>query len=136
MKNNHGGIYMFQGFEHTAIAALNTKELADWYCKVFSLNVVYDNKKEPATYMLKALDGTMLEIVPATSSEDRQYEAREKGIRHIAIRVTDFQEACKKLEGHGVTFFENKTLQDGGKLAFFRDPEGNILHLMWRTKEL
>lgn len=136
MKNYNGGIYMFQGFEHTAIAAQDTKKLADWYCRVFDLKVVYDNKKEPATYMLKAPDGTMLEIVPATNSDNRQYEARDKGIRHIAIKVVNFQEASNKLEGQGVTFFENKTLQDGGKLAFFRDPEGNILHLMWRTKEL
>ena len=51
---------MFSGFEHTAIAAHDSKGLADWYIRMFSLQVVHDNGKTPPTYLLRASDGTVV----------------------------------------------------------------------------
>jgi len=127
---------MFLGFEHFAIAACDSKALADWYIKLFGLRVVYDNGQTPPTYMLKDTTGMVLEILPAGSGQKADYPQTMAGIRHIAVTVDDMESAERELRSHGVTeFIERRYLEDC-KLLFFRDPEGNILHLMWRTKPL
>jgi glyoxylase I family protein len=127
---------MFSGFEHTAIAAGDSKRLADWYVRIFGLQVVYDDGKTPPTKLLRAPDGTVLEILPASSRGPTNYDQRQAGFRHLAITVTDFEAAVSRLREEGIgDFFDNRQSQDS-KLVFFRDPEGNLLHLMWRAKPL
>ena len=127
---------MILGFEHFAIAALDSKALADWYCKLFGLRVVYDNGKQPPTFLLKAPDGMVLEILPATSGEKVDYGQTAAGFRHLAVTVDDYAAAEAHLREHGITDFVERRESETSKLLFFRDPEGNILHLMWRQKPL
>ena len=127
---------MFSGFEHTAIAALDSKSLADWYISMFGLKVVHDNGKTPPTYLLQAPDGTVIEILPATSGEKIGYSQTHAGLRHIALMVADFDGALKYLKERGVDQFFDLRQSEQSKLIFFRDPEGNILHLMWRARPL
>ena len=58
------------------------------------------------------------------------------GFRHLALTVSDFDAALNDLRERGVKEFFDNRQSDRGKLIFFRDPEGNILHLMWRPKPL
>jgi glyoxylase I family protein len=127
---------MFTGFEHAAIAANDSKGLADWYRKIFGLQVVYDNGKTPPTYLLQAPDGTVLEILPADCGEMAQYGQRQMGLRHLALTVTDFDEALGYLRKQGINKFFDLRQSEESRLIFFRDPEGNILHLMWRITSL
>ena len=127
---------MFSGFEHTAIAALDSKALADWYISMFDLKVVHDNGKTPPTYLLQAADGTVLEILPAASGERIDYSQTHAGLRHLALTVPDFDAALKYLRDRGVDQFFDLRQSEQSKLLFFRDPEGNILHLMWRARPL
>lgn len=127
---------MFTGIEHTAIAARDSQSLADWYQRLFGFRIVYSSGTEPPVYMLKTPDGTMLEILPAQDEQlTEEYNAKQAGIRHIAFTVTDFAAAYHYLEKRGISFFEIREAAQM-KLAFFRDPEGNILHLMWRPEVL
>jgi glyoxylase I family protein len=73
-----------------------------------------------------------LELIPS-EGERVELGLRSAGIRHLAIAVDDFDAGVKELESRGIEIFETI---DGGanKLAFFRDMEGNILHLIWREK--
>jgi hypothetical protein len=49
--------------------------------------------------------------------------------------VDDFDAGVKELEQRGVEIFDR--LEGGGnRLAFFRDLDGNILHLIHRTAAL
>ncbi len=64
-----------------------------------------------------------------------EYTTKQAGIRHLAFTVTDFAAAHHYLEKRGIVFFEIREAVTM-KLAFFRDPEGNILHLMWRPQVL
>jgi len=127
---------MFTGFEHAAIAANDSKGLADWYRKIFGLQVVYDNGKTPPTYLLQAPDGTVLEILPADPGETAQYGQRQIGLRHLALTVPDFDEALSYLRKQGIDEFFDLRQSEESRLIFFRDPEGNILHLMWRITSL
>ena len=127
---------MFSGFEHTAIAAHNSKNLADWYIRMFGLQVVHDNDKTPPTYLLKAPDGSVIEILPASPGEKTKYDQTQPGLRHLALTVTDFDAALNYLREQGIDQFFDSRQSEENRLIFFRDPEGNILHLMWRAKPL
>ena len=127
---------MILGFEHFAIAARDSKALAEWYITLFGLRVVYDNGKQPPTFLLKAPDGMVIEILPATSGAKTDYSQSAAGFRHLAVTVDDYAAAEAHLREHGVTDFIERRETATSKLLFFRDPEGNILHLMWREKPL
>jgi len=127
---------MILGFEHFAIAAVDSKMLADWYIKLFGLRVVYDNGKQPPTFLLKAPDGMVIEILPATSGAKADYSQSASGFRHLAVTVDDYEAAEAHLRENGITDFIERRETESSKLLFFRDPEGNILHLMWREKPL
>jgi glyoxylase I family protein len=127
---------MILGFEHLAIAALDSESLARWYVKLFGLRVVYENGKQPPTFLLKAPDGMVLEILPATSGQKSADSQTAAGFRHLAITVDDYAGAEAHLRAHGIDDFIERRETEASKLLFFRDPEGNILHLMWRAKPL
>lgn len=127
---------MFLGFEHLAIAAIDSKALADWYIKIFGLRVVYENGKQPPTFLLKAPDDMVIEILPAGSGEKADYALTMVGFRHLALTVDDLDAAEAHLRAHGITEFIERRELGKSRLLFFRDPEGNILHLMWRAKPL
>ncbi len=128
---------MVSGIEHIGIVSKDTAALKDWYMQVFGGKVVYDNGK--GTYFLAFEDGSMIEFVSA--EEDRTADAeRLAGIRHIAIAVTAeaFDEIVPVLkaddrveEVHDVS--ENAK---GLKTYWFRDIDGNFMHLIYRPEPL
>lgn len=128
---------MVLGIEHVAVVSNDTATLKDWYIKVFGGKIVYDNGK--GTYFLAFEDGSMIEFV--TASEDKPEDVeRSAGIRHIALAVTaqSFDEIVPVLkaderveEVHDVS--ENA---NGLKTYWFRDIEGNFMHLIYRPEPL
>jgi glyoxylase I family protein len=127
---------MFKGFEHAAIAARDSRSLAEWYVSLFGLKIVYDDKKEQPTYLLRAPDGSVIEIMPAAAGQPAKYDQQLLGLRHLALTVDDYEGAVNWLRDKGVTEFFDERGADNFRLVFFRDPEGNLLHLMWRSKLL
>ena len=126
---------MVTGIEHLAIFSPNTAALKDWYVKMFDFTQVYDNGK--GTYFLKAQDGAMIEFVTAdTANQDKG--ARVAGIRHIAIAVTSdgFDGMVEKLRAENVDVVTEPAESNGIKTFFFRDIEGNVLHLIARPTPL
>lgn len=122
---------MYKGIEHTAIATPNPESLAQWYEKTLSFPIVH---RYAGNVFVKAPDGTMLELIP---SEGSPVEAQMKtpGIRHLAIAVDDFDSAVEDLESKGVQMGDQVNAS-GNRLAFFFDPEGNILHLIHRVTKI
>lgn len=128
---------MVSGIEHIGIVSKDTAALKDWYMQVFGGKVVYDNGK--GTYFIAFEDGSMIEFVSA--EEDRIADAeRLAGIRHIALAVTAeaFDEIVPVLkaddrveEVHDVS--ENAK---GLKTYWFRDIDGNFMHLIYRPEPL
>lgn len=123
---------MFTGLEHTAIASPNPKRLADWYVATlgFVINFEYDGN-----YFVKAPNGAMLEIIPS-EGERGSNEMRDPGIRHLAVMVADFDRAHAALKSNNVQFLGEPYVNQGNRLVFFSDADGNILHLIQRDKPL
>ena len=122
---------MVKGIEHVAIFSKDTAKLKDWYISMFDFTQVYDNGK--GTYFLKAQDGAMLEFV--TADEDNVDKGvKIAGVRHLAINVSDFEGMVTKLGD--VEVITPPAESKGVKTFFFRDIDGNILHLICREKPL
>lgn len=123
---------MFLGLEHTAIASPDPARLADWYVEKldFRINHIYDGN-----YFVRAADGSMLEIIPSQGERAPQ-QMRDPGIRHLAVSVEDFDAALGALRQRGVDFLGEPYVNQGNRLVFFSDRDGNILHLIYRENPL
>jgi glyoxylase I family protein len=123
---------MFKGLEHTAIATPNPQKLARWYVDYleFRINFEYDGN-----YFVRAADGSMLEIIPSVGDRAPQ-QLKDPGIRHLAVAVDDFDEAYKLLKSRSVNFLGEPFANQGNRLVFFTDCDGNILHLIQRPQPL
>lgn len=123
------------GIEHFAIIANDTKKLTDWYKRVFSLETVYDNGK--GTIFLAFPDKSMIEFIPALEEGTKNPNPKRAGMRHIAISVDEFDECVEMLRKEGVDVVtEASTSAKGVSTFFFRDVEGNVLHLIKRPEPL
>ena len=127
---------LFVGVEHPGVAVRDTRAMAEWYCRVFELKVVYTNHAEPPAFMLKAADGRLLEILPATPGEPTRYGQFQHGLRHLAWEVTDFDAAWAHLKQQGISEFFDHRETDDVRLVFFPDPEGNLMHIVWRARPM
>jgi glyoxylase I family protein len=63
-------------------------------------------------------------------------QIRDAGLRHIALAVDNLEAAHAQLSSAGVEFEAAPILLPGMRLFFFRDPEGNYLHLVQRETSL
>ena len=123
---------MFTGLEHIAIASPEPKRLAEWYVATlgFRVNFEYDGN-----YFVRAQDGGMLEIIPS-QGERGEPKARTPGLRHLAISVTDFDAAYAHLKQMGISFAGEPFENQGNRLVFFSDLDGNLVHLIQRPHPL
>ena len=123
---------MFKGLEHTAIASPDPRKLAQWYVDhlEFTINFEY-----AGNYFVRAANGSMLEIIPSEGDRAAQ-KMKDPGIRHLAIAVDDFDAAQRDLKAKNVQFLTDDFTNQGNRLVFFADIDGNILHLIHREKPL
>ncbi len=123
---------MFLGLEHTAIASPHPRRLAEWYVAHlgFRINFEYDGN-----YFVRAADGSMLEIIPAEGTSAAP-KLKDPGIRHFAIAVDQFDAGYEELKRSGVSFLGEPYENQGNRLVFFTDADGNILHLIQRRTPL
>lgn len=122
---------MYNGIEHTAIATPDPEALATWYERHLEMPIVH---RYAGNVFVRANDGSMLELIPS-EGDAVATEMRTPGIRHLAIKVDDFDEGVKDLESKGIKIVQ--FVEAGpNRLAFFLDPEGNILHLIHRGEPI
>lgn len=126
---------MFQGLEHTAICSPDPQKLAQWYVDYLDFHI---NFSYAGNYFVKAANGTMLEIIPGEGTVPLQTLASNKvpGIRHLAIAIDDFDAAYEALKAKGVPFLAEPVNNQGNRLVFFHDGDGNLLHLVHRANPL
>ncbi len=126
---------MVKGIEHTAIASPDPERLAQWYVDHLQFQINYKSSNS-RTHFVKAADGSMIEIIESKGAPAAPSGMRDAGIRHMAITVTDFEAECRRLQEMGVPFLTEPETVKGNSTVFFRDCDGNILHLLHREKPL
>lgn len=123
---------MFKGLEHTAIASPDPRALAEWYVDNLEFRI---NFEYAGNYFVRAQNGSMLEIIPS-EGERPSNKMKDPGIRHLAIDVEDFDAGCEALKAKGIEFLAGPFENQGNRLVFFADLDGNLLHLISRPKPL
>jgi glyoxylase I family protein len=121
--------------EHLGLPSHDPAALKDWYVNTLGAEVVFDNGQTPPAFFLALAGGLMLEIYQCGSSLKETGDNALAGWRHLALRVDSIEDARAALEAKGVTFTETiKPAGGGGRVLFFRDGEGNLLHLVERPE--
>jgi catechol-2,3-dioxygenase len=120
------------GVEHIAIASFTPRQLAEWYVVCLNFTIIHDTGD---TLYLRAPNGVVLEFVQA-DTQPAPPAMRSAGLRHIALAVGDLDAGRAALETRGLSFPDEPILRPGLRLQFFRDPEGNFLHLVERMLPL
>ena len=123
------------GIDHPALAAEDGDRLAEWYCDVLAYRKVFRHEKP--VWILRAPDGTLLEIMPRDGTPRPQRTTWTPGWSHLAIRVGDFEAAVAHLQARGVQWTaEAANAVGGGRVRNFVDPEGNMLQILERPASL
>ena len=126
---------MITGVEHIAVFSSNPESLSDWYARVFGFTIVKENGAK-GTYWLQAQDGMLFELKRAEKNGG-EHDEKGSGINHIALMTDRFAETVARLKAENVEIIMNPTISaTGGKTFFFRDPEGNIFQLIYRSQPL
>lgn len=121
---------MIKGIEHIGIAAKDSTALKNWYMDIFNMTVVSDNGK--GGYFIAAPNGVQIEIYPATDEGERDYYNLTSGLRHIAFLVEDFNGEYERLREKKVNFVGEPVVKEKFSNLFFKDPEGNLVHIIER----
>ena len=130
---------MFLALDHPCVACTDVRKQVEWYCLALGMRVITTDSKEPPGFLVgydeSVAGGAMIELVPARDAGPRAdaFKRFQPGIRHVALRVADFDAAYARLKQLGVTFtVEPGEAMGGGKTVLFRDPEGNELQIVQR----
>jgi glyoxylase I family protein len=138
---------MIRSVEHVAIAAKNTEALARWYCDTLGFRVVVPGRSQAAgmggqggqgTWFVGPPEGgAVVEIIPAGDAPRTDHAPDDAGMRHIAFTVDDFDAVYNALVAKQVPFTGDVIGAPGERrIAFFTDPEGNLLQLVYRPQPL
>jgi glyoxylase I family protein len=74
---------------------------------------------------LRLLGGGQLEIFSFPTTPDRPTTPEACGLRHLAFRVVDLDEAIRELSSKGVSIEPVRIDENtGSKFTFFADPDG------------
>ena len=79
----------------------------------------------------------MIEFIPATHPSQGKPEEKLAGVRHIAFACEDFAATVELLKNEGVEVLHDAaTSAKGISTFFFRDIDGNVMHLIDRPEPL
>ena len=126
----------FLGIDHPAVAADDVEKLADWYCDFLGYEKQHCdwNARPPKpVWILKAPDGTLLEIMPKDDTPRQTRTTWTPGWSHVAFRVPNLEEAVAILDQKGIQW--SSDIIDaigGGKVRSAQDGEGNMIQFLER----
>ena len=124
----------FLGIDHPNVAANDVEQLANWYCDVLGYEKWFRHQKP--VWMLRAPDGTLLEIMPKDDTARPERTTWTPGWSHVALRVKDIDKAIAFLDTKGVNWGgEVINAIGGGRVRNLSDPDGNMLQIVQRVIE-
>ncbi len=127
---------MHLAIEHIAIPSPDPAALRSWYERVLGAREIFNNGQSPPTCLMALPGGGWFEIYAAEGAPEKRGNNKLAGFRHVALRVDSIEVAKAELERRGVKFGEEvRPAAGGGRVLFFEDFEGNLLHLVERPAE-
>ena len=117
---------MFNTTHHVAIIVSDYEKAREFYVEKLELPIIRENyRKERDDYKLDLQLGDMeLEIFGVKNPPKRVTNPEACGLRHLAFRVDDIEEAVKWLNAKGI---ETEPIRwdeyTQKRMTFFRDPD-------------
>jgi catechol 2,3-dioxygenase-like lactoylglutathione lyase family enzyme len=112
---------LFLGFEHSGLYPnrCSAEKITSWYEEIFG----FARKEEKGSFFLSGPGSGRLEIMKNAEGGTHM---------HVAVQVSDFEEAVAALQKKGIPL--NKPLVGADlRIVYLRDPDpdGNPVHLWW-----
>ncbi|MET0426903.1 MAG: VOC family protein [Microvirga sp.] len=123
---------------HTMVRVTDLEASLDFYCNKFGLVEVRRTQSEKGRFTLVFLaasddvdkaEGTKAPLLELTYNWDPETYTGGRNFGHLAYRVDDIYETCRKLMDAGVTI--NRPPRDGN-MAFVKSPDGISIELLQR----
>ena len=128
-----GNAMQFSGLHHVAIIASDYPRSKHFYTEVLGLPViaeVYREARDSWKLDLRLADDMQIELFSFPAPPPRVSRPEACGLRHLALRVADIEEAVRHLQQHGVEVEAIRVDEYTGKrFTFFADPDGLPLEL-------
>ncbi|HEV7350886.1 VOC family protein [Telluribacter sp.] len=125
--------FKIKGIDHPAVAAENGEKLANWYCDVLGYELLFVDPRP--IWLLKAQDGTILEILPIDETQRPFRTNLTPSWSHLAFKVDDIEAAITHLDAHQIKWSSVLSpATGGGRVRTFFDPENNVLQLVERPR--
>jgi len=122
--------------EHIGIPAIDPVALKNWYERVLGAKTIWDNGENPPAYLVAFAGGGWLEIYAAKAEQSSPDDNTLQGFRHLALRVDSIATARAEAVERGAVFTKDPgPAAGGGRVQYFADPEGNLLHFVERPKD-
>lgn len=122
--------------EHVGLPARDVAALRDWYVAKLGAECIAPTGAVPPMFIRPPGSTAMFEIYQASGTNLATEDNGLAGWRHLALRVDSIEAARQELETRGVTFTDPvKPAAGGGRVLFFKDCEGNLLHLVDRPAD-
>ena len=117
---------------HIAVIASDWEQAREFYVNKLGFELIREVYRPAQNDYLRMLQlgETTLEIFIKPENPERVNNPEAKGLRHLAFRVDNAEEAAAWLNGRGIeTEPIREDLVNGGKFTFFRDPDGLPLEI-------
>ena len=111
---------------HVGLFTPNFEAMKAFYTKTLGLPIV-KTWSEP-TIIFLAAGSTLIELID--NSNFALSDARPAGFDHFAFHVASVDESFAELVAAGVTIHSEPRDFKDVRIAFFRDPDGNLLELV------
>ena len=117
---------------HVAIICSDYEQAKEFYITKLGLPLVREvYRPERRDYILTLLVGNVeVELFIMENPPKRVTNPEARGLRHLAFRVNDIESVVAELNGRGI---ETEPIRvdpfTGGRMTFFRDPDGLPLEL-------
>ena len=123
---------MLRRQHHIAIICSDWEQAREFYVNKLGFELIreaYRPAQDDYLRMLR-LGETTIEIFIKPDCPERVNNPEAKGLRHLAFRVDNAEEAAAWLNGRGIEPEPiREDLVNGGKFTFFRDPDGLPLEI-------
>ncbi|MGM9605249.1 MAG: VOC family protein [Faecousia sp.] len=118
---------MLQGTHHVAVICSDEGKTLDFYVNKLGFTLERECWREPQGDYLRMLrhGDTVIELFVKPNAPQRPSDPEALGLRHLAFRVENVDEAVEWLNARGIeTEPVREDSYNGGRLTFFHDPDG------------